>query len=564
MAAMRRFHQKLLRCLISPASTRITLRFLQPHSSPSPSPFYYNTNFSQTFHRTLSALSQFPPHSTNFPQFQSSSPQSQYDPIDFHALDGKISQNNVLGTVELVELVQKTKSFASKKEAIDFITASYINTDANQVYFAIWALRNDWELCLLVLELNEKWGFVNEKILGLIVWVLGSHHKFDIAWKLIRDFHSVVDTRRTMLVIIERYAAANCHEKAIKTFDFMEKLSVSPDQNSLYSLVSALCKHGNVEEAEEFMLKNKKLFPLETEGFNIILHAWCTICIDLLEAKRVWREMASNCITPDAISYTHMIFCHSRVGSLFDSLRLYDEMKKRGWVPGLDVYNSLMYAMTRENCPSEALKLFDKIKELGLQPDSLSYSCLICPLCETGKFEDARALLVSMSRDGIKPTLETYKAFLTDGDLDSTLDILRKMKNDKVGPDSGTFLVIFDRFFNLRQPENVLKVWVEMQYFGVHPEATHYSSLIRGLANCGCLNKAKEMHTEMISNGFVDDPQLKKLLQGLERVSHQGKVGSTPASYAGKLNPPSASRITPHRGTKKRGSISLKKKQTVD
>ncbi|KAH9603795.1 hypothetical protein KSS87_018821 [Heliosperma pusillum] len=562
MAAMRWFHQKQLRSLISPASAFITLRFLQPHNSPSstPSTYYHNTNFSQTFHRTLSVQSQFLSNSTNFPTFRSSSPQSLYDPIDFNDID---NQNNEPGSIELVELVQKTKGFASKKEAIDFITPSCINTDVNQVYFAIWALRNDWELCLLAFELGKKCGFVNDKILGLIVWVLGSHHKFDSAWSLIRDFHSVVDTRRAMLVIIERYAAGNCHEKAIKTFDFMEKLSVSPDQNALYSLMSALCKHGNVEEAEEFMLKNKKLFPLETEGFNIILHAWCTISIDILEAKRVWREMASNCVSPDAISYAHMIFCHSRVGSLFDSLRLYDEMKKKGWVPGLDVYNSLMYAMTREKCVSEALKVFDKIKGLGLRPDCWSYNCLICPLCEAGKFEDARALLVSMSRDGIKPTLETYKAFVTDGDLDSTLDILRKMKNDKVGPDGCTFLVIFDRFFNIRQPENALKVWVEMQYFGVHPEATHYSSLICGLANCGCLIKAKEMHTEMISNGFVHDPKLKKLLQGVERVSHQGRVGSTPASYVDNVKPPSASRIKPHRGTKKWGGKSLKKKQAL-
>ncbi|KAL9247494.1 hypothetical protein vseg_020920 [Gypsophila vaccaria] len=537
MATVRRFHRTHLRSLISLACI-----------SPS-SPIFHTTNFSHTFHPTPSSHSQLP----NFSTFHPSSPHPPYHPINLHDFLADKTRETEPGTLQLLELVRKTEGFSSRKDALDFIVNSGVFVDADHVYFSIWALMEDWKSALLAFELAGKRGFVDHKMLSLIVWVLGKNQKFDIAWCLIREFHSVVDTRPAMLAVIDRYAAANCHEKAIKTFGFLEKLSVSPDQNTLYSLLSALCKYGNVEEAEEFMLKNRKMFPLETEGFNIILHAWCTISVDIFEAKRVWREMASNCITPDTISYTHMISCFSRDGNLFDSLRLYDEMKKRGWVPGLEVYNSLMYAMVRENCLNEALKLLEKVKEMGLQPDSSSYNCLICPLCEAGKFEEARGLLFTMSQDSIAPTLETYKALLANGNLDSTLDILQKMKNDKVGPDGCTFLLIFDRFFKLRQPENVLKIWVEMKFFGVNPESTHYSSLICGLANCGCLIKAKEMHTEMIANGFVDDPKLKKLLQEQETRSHQGSIGPTHWNHIDRRKIPSAFHTSPRRGKKKRG-----------
>ena len=315
------------------------------------------------------------------------------------------------------------------------------------------------------------------------------------------------------------------------------------------------------------MLKNKKLFPLETEGFNIVLNGWCNISVDVYEAKRIWREMASYCIAPDATSYTHMISCFSRTGNLFDSLRLYDEMKKRGWVPGLEVYNSLIYVMACENCLSEALKILDKIKEMGLQPDSESYNCLISPLCEAGKFEEARSLLATMTREGISPTIETYHAFLKGINLEGTLEILTQMKKDKVGPDSSTFLLIFDRFFKLKQPENALRVWVEMRNDEVHTESAHYISLVRGLADCGCLAKAKELHTEMVSSGFVEDPKLKKLLQGPEKVTHRRSVG--PVNLAGETDrshPPSmltTSRSGPRRGKKKRGGKSETKHKTV-
>ncbi|XP_021854305.2 pentatricopeptide repeat-containing protein At1g80880, mitochondrial [Spinacia oleracea] len=527
---------------------------------------YVNIFFSQTFRRTLHTHFHTPlpkQHSLYFSTLQvQPSPQlSIYNPIDFNAIISKNNQNEELGVIELVELVKKTKDFTSRTEAIDFVVSSGVKPDANQVYLAIWGLREDWKLALLAFELNENWGFETEKILGLVVWVLGTHQKFDVAWSLIRDWHRSGDTRQAMLAIIERYAAANNHEKAIKTFHFMEKLTLHPDQKAFYTVVSALCRYGNIEEAEEFLLKNKKLFPLETEGYNIILHGWCDIFVDVVEAKRVWREMASCCVTLDAMSYTHMISCFSRVGNLFDSLRLYDDMKKRGWIPGLDVYNSLIYVMAHENCLSEALKILVKIKDMGLQPDARTYNCLICPLCEAGKFKEARNLLSILKQEGVQSTIETYQAFLEDANLEGTFEILSQMKNDKVGPDSYTFQLIFDRFFKLREPENVLKVWVEMGHFGVHPESGHYQSLVRGLANCGCLMKAKELHVEMLSNGYVDEPILKKLLQGPEPGSRHGRVGSM--NFVKPVNESRSSYASctrPNRGRKKRG-VKLSKKQ---
>lgn len=61
---------------------------------------------------------------------------------------------------------------------------------------------------------------------------------------------------------------------------------LTPDQESFHALLTALCKYRNVEEDEEFMLVNKKLFHLDTEGFNIILNGWCNITKDIYEAKK--------------------------------------------------------------------------------------------------------------------------------------------------------------------------------------------------------------------------------------------------------------------------------------
>lgn len=300
---------------------------------------------------------------------------------------------------------------------------------------------------------------------------------------------------------------------------------MSPDLEAFYTLLNALCKNGNIEEAEEFMLLNKKLFPLEAEGFNIILNGWCNISLDLFEAKRIWREMSKCCILPNETSYTFMISCFSKVGNLFDSLRLYDEMKKRGWVPGLEVYNSLVYVLTHENCLKEALKIVDKIKELGMRPDSATYNSMICPLCEAAKLEEARIVLATMIGENVSPTIETYHSFLEGASLKGTLEVLNHMKKAGLGPSKVTFLSILGRFFKAEQPEYALKIWVEMKQYEVVPDSTHYIVLIEGLARCGVLSKAREFYAEMISNGMRDYPKLKKLIQVQRRDGGHQRVG---------------------------------------
>ena len=84
-----------------------------------------------------------------------------------------------------------------------------------------------------------------------------------------------------------RYAAASDPGKAIQTFHTMEKFRMTPDEEAFSTLLKALCRYGNIEEAEEIMLVNKKLFPLDADGFNIILDGWCNILVDVFEAKRV-------------------------------------------------------------------------------------------------------------------------------------------------------------------------------------------------------------------------------------------------------------------------------------
>ncbi|KAL3528986.1 hypothetical protein ACH5RR_008308 [Cinchona calisaya] len=482
---------------------------------------YPSNRFGEAFRRTL--INPYHPSLKcfHFSTFRSSEKLLLYDIINSHACLRETDENAQLGLGELSELIQKAKNFDSGDEALDFLDKGGVKPNKDLIFSAILSFREEWKLAFLVFKWGEKWDCIDEKVWCLVIWVLGNHKKFGTAWTLIHELRkNSVDTKQALLIMIDRYAAANHVDKAMKTFEIMEKFCLSPDQEAFFTFLNILCKHGNIEEAEEFLYTNKKLFPLEIEGFNIILSGWCHIVVDIVEAKRVWREMSKCCILPDGTSYTHLISCFSKVGNLFDSLRLYDEMKKRGFQPGIEVYNSLAYILASENCLKESLAILNKMKEAGINPDSTTYNNIINPLCGATKQEDARMVLAMMIEDNVSPTIDTYHAFLTGASLEGAFEILNHMRKAGLGPSRDTFLQILCKFFELKQPERALKVWLEMRQYKVVPDSAHYTVLVEGLAKCGLLVKAREFYSEMRFKGNLNDPKLDKLFKEPAKIRH--------------------------------------------
>lgn len=489
---------------------------LPPPSLILPPIFYSSTTLKTHLPKQLfSSLESSPNHyfyeTSDFEEYDDTKPSSSKDSSD---LD------------EILHILNQTKKFSSDEAAMAFLQESGIQPMSSLVYAALWKLRKDWKLAFLAFSWAEKCSSNSLKAWNLMVWILGKQRRFDIAWHLLRDMHqSAVATREALLIMIKRYAAANDAGKAIKTFKAMDKFKITADSTAFYTLLHALCKHKNIEEAEELMLMDKKLFPLETESFNIILNGWCNIIVDVVEAKRVWREMSNCCITPNANSYTHMICCFSKVGNLFDSLRLYEEMKRKGWVPSLVVYNSLIYVLAKENCIKEAQNLFDMIIEKGLNPDADTYNSIIYPLCEAQKLEEARMVLDEMMKKGVDPTIGTYHALAEVENMAGTLKLINRMKEVACGPNRSTFLLLLYKFSRWSLPEKALKIWSEMKKYNVDPDSEHYVALIQGLITCGWDKKAREFFDEMKSRGFACDPKLEKLLKELEACNRSNGEG---------------------------------------
>ncbi|KMZ62485.1 Pentatricopeptide repeat-containing protein, mitochondrial [Zostera marina] len=446
---------------------------------------------------------------------QFTDPISPPRPGDFEAKPPQLSS-----FLKLVARARSADEFPSKADAVGFLKSSSQELAAEPtkdlVLSAIWELRGDPDSGMLAFQWGEEYVLDCPSAWHLMIWSFGNQHRFGEAWGVLRQMQKNrhLPIRRALEIIMEMYVAANESKKAIKTFHAMDKFNLSANQSTFYTLLQALCRSGNTEEAEELLFTDRKLFPLETEGFNIILSGWCDL--DLIESKRVWKEMSNYCIYPDATSYNQMIYAFSKYGNLFDALRLFDEMRKRDWVPELKVYNSLIYVLTTSGCLNQAQVMLDRLKNEGLEPDVSTYNSMIIPLCATGKnLDEARGLMAKMIGCGVSPNIETYHAFAMVETQKGSLDLLRRMKNSGLGPNCSTFRMMIGRFLKMELPGFALRLWREIgdTNYNVEPDSALYLELVNGLVSCGWISKGKELYDEMISKGFQQDPKIRSFFE---------------------------------------------------
>ncbi|KAG9459230.1 hypothetical protein H6P81_003738 [Aristolochia fimbriata] len=185
---------------------------------------------------------------------------------------------------------------------------------------------------------------------------------------------------------------------------------------------------GSPLDAEHLLLCNEDAFPFDTKSFNIVLNGWCSMTVNLREAKRFWNDMARRGITRDVVSYGGMISCYSKAGSLRDVLKLFDQMKR------------VVYALAKGRCVKEALNLVKTMEENGSIPNTVTYNSLIKPLCNARKLEQARILLNEMLQRGLSPSLRTYHAFMAilNGKLDEGFKYYQEMKEKGFPPEPKT------------------------------------------------------------------------------------------------------------------------------
>ena len=382
-------------------------------------------------------------------------------------------------------------------------------------------IRNDWEAAFtFFLWAGKQPGYAHSvHEYHSMISILAKMRKFDTAWALIEEMRgrrsgpSLV-TPQTLVIMIRRYCAVHDVGRAINTFYSHKKFNFQVGLEEFQSLLSALCRYKNVEDAEHLLFCNKNVFPFDTKSFNIILNGWCNLIVSTRHAERIWQEMSKRGIRYDVVSYASLISCYSKTSKLYKVLKLFDEMKRRNITPDRKVYNAVIHALAKARRVKEAVNLIGTMEANNVPPDVVTYNSLIKPLCKARKIDEAKEIFDDMLKRGLSPTIRTFHAFFrTLRTKEEVFELLDKMRELGCYPTIETYIMLIRKFCRWRQLDDVFKLWNTMRQGGVSHDRSSYIVLIHGLFLNGKLEEAHKYYIEMQEKGFSPEPNTEKMLQ---------------------------------------------------
>ncbi|KAK7377787.1 hypothetical protein VNO80_03219 [Phaseolus coccineus] len=381
--------------------------------------------------------------------------------------------------------------------------------------------RNDWEAAFtFFLWAGKQPGYAHSvREYHSMISILGKMRKFDTAWTLIEEMRggrtgpSLV-IPQTLLIMIRRYCAIHDVARAINTFYAYKRFNFQIGLEEFQSLLSALCRYKNVQDAENLLFCNKNVFPFDIKSFNIILNGWCNLIVSTSQAERIWKEMSKRGIKHDVVSYGSIISCYSKSSTLYKVLKMFDEMKKRKITPDRKVYNEVIYALAKGRFVKEAANLIEKMEDNNIIPNVVTYNSLITPLCKARKVDEAKQLFDEMLERRLSPTIQTFHAFFRMlRTKEEVFELLDKMRELGCYPTNETYIMLIRKFCRWRQLDDVFKIWDAMRENGLSHDRSSYIVLIHGLFLNGKLEEAHRYYAEMQEKGFLPEPKTEEMLQ---------------------------------------------------
>lgn len=250
--------------------------------------------------------------------------------------------------------------------------------------------------------------------------------------------------QKTFSILINGWADSRNPNEALRLFDEMLQRGCLVDVAAYNSLISALCKGGELDQAHLRLHEMQKNHGLEPDAgtyaafvraasaandefaatrvlhrmtrHNLVPGVFTYNCVIRLlcekekmnEAYGLLDEMIERGAKPDVWSYNTILVVHCKLHEINKSLRLLLRMDKDACLPDRHTYNMLLKMLIDVGRTDRAMEVWDGMKGRGFYPAAPSYAVMIHGLCKKkGKVEEACHFFEKMVDDGIPPYLNT-------------------------------------------------------------------------------------------------------------------------------------------------------------
>lgn len=178
--------------------------------------------------------------------------------------------------------------------------------------------------------------------------------------------------------------------EAVKVLRIVEERKVPCVKEGYSIVIKALCEHRRVEETSDLFGRMLALgLRPKLDVYNSVISMLCKLG-NLEHAMRVFETMNKNRCLPDSLTYIALIHAHGGCKNWKVAYELLMEMLGYGWIPHFHTYN-IVDSLLREHDQADlCLKLERKFENQKLQK-----------LCKVGELDAAYEKVKSMLEKGI-------------------------------------------------------------------------------------------------------------------------------------------------------------------
>lgn len=321
--------------------------------------------------------------------------------------------------------------------------------------------------------------------------------------------------------MISAFAQAGLCDEALQLFQEMVGETVSPNDVTVVSVLSACGKKGDLEFGKWIHSYIKRYAIEETLTLSNAMLDMYIKCGSLEDAKLLFDQMSAR----DSISWTTMLVGCARSGEFDAAQHIFDVM------PSHDIasWNALISGYEQSCQPKKALALFHELLQTDAKPDevtlvaalsacsqlgALELGCWIHAHIKKNNFNLNSHLMTSLidmySKCGdLDKALEVFRSteqrdvfvwsamiagLAMHGKGKASLDLFMQMQETKVKPNKVTFTNIFCACSHSGLVNEGRLYFSQMlPVYGIAPNVEHYGCMIDILGRAGLLDEAKEL-----------------------------------------------------------------------
>ncbi|WVZ86194.1 hypothetical protein U9M48_033019 [Paspalum notatum var. saurae] len=316
--------------------------------------------------------------------------------------------------------------------------------------------------------------------------------------------------------------------KVVDAHDLLDAMlsnGCEPNHIIYDALIDGFCKIGKIDNAQEVFLRMSKC------GYLPTVHTYTSLIDAMFKDRRldlamkVLSQMLKSSCTPNVITYTAMINGLCRINESQKALKLMSMMKKKGCSPNVVTYTALIDGLGKSGKVDLSLQLFTQMITQGCAPNYVTYRVLINHCCAAGLLDKAHSLLSEMKQTYWPKYLQGYslavqgfsKKFI------ASLGLLEELESHGTVPIAPVYGLLIDNFSKAGRLEKALELHKEMMEvsssLNIASKDT-YTSLIQVLCLASQLEEAFELYSEITRKGVVPDLSVFVcLVKGLLKVN---------------------------------------------